>query len=407
MDYIVSNIYGRIKHPRQIVEVPGSKSITARALLIAALADGQSQLYGGQMSDDCATFVEAVRALGIPVSVSADCIKVEGCGGVLPEEEGRIYVGSAGTAARFLTALCALQGGKYTLTSSAQMMRRPQRPLIEALASLGARFEFGGEEYCFPFTVYGTRSPAASVTVNIEKSSQFLSALLMAAVCADKPVTIRTVGSHGMDYVRMTLDMMWSFGVTVDEGEDGYTVFGEYEAKKYEIEPDISAACYFAAMNKVLGTDIAVKGVMKHTMQGDARFIEALESFDGGTIDMSSFSDQALTMAAIAPYLPRPTTITGVKHIRGQECDRIKAIVCNLSALGVKCDEHEDGVIVYPSQPHGGRIDTFGDHRVAMSFAVTGLRCGGVTIADAEVCSKTFKEYFTVLDDLVSRLTSD
>lgn len=406
MQYAVRNIYNSIENKRQTVQVPGSKSITARALLISALADGQSVLSGGQLSDDCATFIQAVRSLGIAVEVEDDCITVEGCGGVLPVTSGEVYVGSAGTAARFLTALCALQKGRFTLTSSPQMMRRPQKPLIEALISLGARFEFLGEEYCFPFVVEGTCSPADEVTVNIEKSSQFLSALLMSAVCAGKPLTIKTVGSHGMDYVKMTLDMMWSFGVTVEEGDGQYTVCGGYEAKRYDIEPDISAACYFYAMNKILGTEISVRGVMKHTMQGDMKFIEILKDFDGGVIDMSAFSDQALTMAAIAPYLSQPTTIVGVKHIRGQECDRIKAIVQNLIALGIPCEEFEDGVKIYSAQPHGGHIDTFGDHRVAMSFAITGLRCDGVVIDNAEVCSKTFKEYFDVLDDLIKRLTA-
>lgn len=407
MQYEVKNIFSSVRNARQIVEVPGSKSITARALLIAALAEGKSLLYGGQLSDDCSTFIEAVRSLGIGVEVGSDCIAVEGCGGKLPVASGEIYVGSAGTAARFLTALCALQDGRFTLTSSPQMMRRPQRPLIEALVSLGARFEFLGEEYCFPFVVQSTSSPADEVTVNIEKSSQFLSALLMSAVCAGKPLTIRTVGNHGMDYVKMTLDMMWSFGVTAEEGDGCYTVFGGYEAKRYEIEPDISAACYFYAMNKILGTEISVRGVMKHTMQGDMKFIEILKDFDGGVIDMSAFSDQALTMAAVAPYLSRPTTIVGVKHIRGQECDRIASISKNLAALGVRCEEFDDGVTIYPSEPHGGHIDTFGDHRVAMSFAVTGLRCDGVVIDNAEVCSKTFKEYFDVLDDLVCSLTAE
>ena len=197
MQYEVKNIFSSVRNARQIVEVPGSKSITARALLIAALAEGKSLLYGGQLSDDCSTFIEAVRSLGIGVEVGSDCIAVEGCGGKLPVASGEIYVGSAGTAARFLTALCALQDGRFTLTSSPQMMRRPQRPLIEALVSLGARFEFLGEEYCFPFVVQGTSSPADEVTVNIEKSSQFLSALLMSAVCAGKPLTIQCTNCLG------------------------------------------------------------------------------------------------------------------------------------------------------------------------------------------------------------------
>lgn len=144
---------------------------------------------------------------------------------------------------------------------------------------------------------------------------------------------------------------------------------------------------------------------MPHTMQGDYKFIRLLKDFDGGEVDMSAFSDQALTLAAIAPYFSKPTHICGVEHIRKQECDRIAAIVKNLTALGVKVEERADGVIIYPSMPHGAEIETFGDHRVAMAFAVTGLRCGGVTIKNAEVCSKTFKEYFNVLDCVCAQLS--
>ncbi|MDE7380178.1 MAG: 3-phosphoshikimate 1-carboxyvinyltransferase [Clostridia bacterium] len=397
-------MYGKIKNKNAVVRVVGSKSITARALLIAALAEGESVLYGAQLSDDCATFIEAVKSLGIKVTVDGTTVKVQGCGGRLPVKSGEVYVGSAGTAARFLTAMLALCGGEFKLTSSEQMQKRPQAALISALKDLGAQFVFHGQENCFPFTVRGTQSPKTEVTVDITKSSQFLSALLMAVVLVGKPFTIKTVGSHGMDYVNMTFDMMWSFGVNVEEKDGEYTVCGMYSAKKYDVEPDLSAACYFYAINKVLGTKISVSGVMPHSLQGDLKFIKLLESFDGGKADMSAFSDQALTLAAIAPYLSKPTEIRGVAHIREQECNRINAAIVNLTAMGVKCEELEDGLIIYPCKPHGAVIKTFGDHRVAMAFAVAGLRTDGIVIENAEVCSKTFKEYFEVLDKLINQL---
>lgn len=405
MDYSVKAIYGKTNKNAVSVSVPGSKSITARALLIAALADGQSILYGVQFSDDCSTFLNAVKCLGIGVEVDGTTVKISGCGGKLPVKSGEIYVGSAGTAARFLTAVTALSDGEFRLTSSSQMQKRPQKELILALMQAGATFSFEGEEYCFPFTVKGTASPNSCVCVDLSKSSQFLSALLMAGVLANKPFTIKTTGKHGMNYVNMTLDMMWSFGVTVEENNGEYTVSGAYLPKRYEIEPDVSAACYFYAANKILGTNITVNGIMPHTMQGDYKFISLLKNFDGGKVDASTFSDQALTLAAIAPYLSKPTEIVGIAHIRGQECDRISAIVQNLTALGVRVQESDDGVIIYPSQPHACKVQTFGDHRVAMSFALTGLRCEGVVITNAEVCSKTFKEYFTVLDEVIEKVT--
>jgi len=404
MNYTPKNIYGKTTTEKITVSVPGSKSITARAILLSALASGESTLYGAQFSDDCLTFLNCIKALGIPCEQKNGTLKITGCGGKLEKTAAEINVGSAGTAARFITAMLAFQKGTYTLDSSEQMKRRPIAPLISALKEMGAKFEFLGKENCFPFVVTGTDNPNPKITVDVTESSQFLSALLMSAVCAKKPVTITAQGAHGADYVNMTLDMMWSFGVTVEENGSDYTVSGSYSPKKYDIEPDLSAACYFYAINKILGTNIEVNGVMPHSMQGDAKFIELLKNFDGGKVDMSSFSDQTLTLAAIAPYLSSPTTICNVAHIRKQECDRIEVISHNLTKMGVRVEEYADGVKIYPSLPKPCKIDTFGDHRVAMSFAVTGLRADGIEIQNAEVCKKTFKDYFAVLGATCEKL---
>jgi 3-phosphoshikimate 1-carboxyvinyltransferase len=404
MNYQVKNIYGKTNNKNITVRVDGSKSITARAMLIAALAEGESTLSGAQFSDDCATFLKCLNALGIKSEVNGTTVKITGCGGKLAVNQAEINVGSAGTAARFLPAFLAFQSGKFKVDSSAQMKNRPVEPLITALTQLGARFTFLEKENSFPFIIEGTTSPSTQITVDISKSSQYLSALLMSAVCAGKPVLVKSIGSHGRDYIDMTLNIMWSFGVNVEENNGAYTVNGKYSARQYDIEPDVSAACYFYAINKILGTSVAVNGVFPHSMQGDINFIKLLKTFNGGTVDMSAFSDQTLTLAAIAPYLAKPTHITGVKHIRGQECDRIKAICANLKAMRVRCEEFEDGVKIYPSQPQPATIKTFGDHRVAMSFALTGLRADGIVIENAEVCSKTFKNYFNVLDGVCAQL---
>ncbi len=408
MNYKVRNIYGKITDPAAIVSVPGSKSITARAMLLAALADGVSTLYGVQLSDDCATFLAALKSLGIKAEEGQEgenILKIYGCGGRIPVKEGEVYVGSSGTAARFLTALCALSDGEFTLDCSDQMRARPQEPLIRALESAGARFDFTQTKYCFPFKVRGTKDVKDVIEVDVSKSSQYLSALLMCVPCTKKTVKILPTGSHGMDYVAMTADMMWSFGVNVEKAGDEFAVSGGYTAKKYDIEPDVSAACYFYALNRILGSKVRVRGVMPHTMQGDYKFIKLVENFDGGEVDMSSFSDQALTLAAIAPYFSSPTTITGIAHVRGQECDRIKAACVNLTAMGVKVEEREDGLKIYPARPRAAKIDTFGDHRVAMSFALTGLRADGIEIENAEVCSKTFPGFFKALDSVIEELT--
>ncbi len=408
MNYQVKNIYGKTNNKNITVRVSGSKSITARAMLISALADGESTLFNAQFSDDCATFLKCLNALGISTHTNGTTVKITGCGGKLAVNQAEINVGSAGTAARFLPAFLAFQKGKFYVDSSAQMKNRPVEPLITALTQLGARFTFLEKENSFPFIIEGTSTPKTLIEVDISKSSQYLSALLISAVCANKTVTIKPTGFHGRDYIDMTLNIMWSFGVNVEENNGVFTVNGRYSSKKYDIEPDVSAACYFYAMNKILGTSVAVNGVFPHSMQGDIQFINLLKTFNGGTVDMHAFSDQALTLAAIAPYLAKPTHITGVKHIRGQECDRIKAIICNLTSLGVECEEYDDGVKIYPA-PDGGikpaTIRTFGDHRVAMSFALTGLRADGIIIENAEVCSKTFAEYFQTLDNVCAELT--
>ena len=404
MNFEVKNIYGKTKNSPVSVSVPGSKSITARALLLAALADGESTLYGAQLSDDCKTFLNCLKAFGIECAADGTTVKIKGCGGKLDCSSAEIDVGSAGTAARFLPAFLAFQRGKFTLNCSEQMKRRPVAPLIETLKTLGAEFTFSEKENSYPFKINGASNPAAELTVDISESSQFLSALLISAVCAGKRVNIKAVGGHGLDYVEMTLNMMWSFGVTVKEEGNTYSVEGRYSAKKYDIEPDVSAACYFYAMNKILGTKASVNGMLAHSMQGDKKFISLLKDFDGGKVDMRDFSDQALTLAAIAPYLSKPTEICGVAHIRRQECDRIHAMRVNLEKMRVGCEERADGIIIYPAEPQPAEIETFGDHRVAMSFALTGLRVDGIIIKNAEVCSKTFKEYFEVLEKLWNEL---
>ena len=366
MNYQVKNIYGKIENKSVSVSVPGSKSITARALLIAAVAKGESTLHGVQFSDDCATFLTCLKDLGIDCRVDGNTVKIVGCGGKLRNRQAEIDVGSAGTAARFLPAFLAFQNGEYRLNCSDQMKRRPISPLIDTLKSLGAQFTFLERENSYPFVIKGTVSPKT---------------------------------------VKMTESMMRSFGVNVCVNDGTYTVGGEYSAREYAIEPDISAACYFYAMNKILGTQITVDGVIGDSLQGDIKFINALSAFNGGKIDMHEFSDQTITLAAIAPYLDNPTDICGVAHIRKQECDRIFAIASNLTAMGVRCEETADGVIIYPSQPKPAKINTFGDHRVAMGFALTGLRADGILIENAEVCSKTFKNYFEVLELICRQIT--
>ena len=422
--------------------VPGSKSITNRALLIAAMAKGTSVVNGCLTSDDAAHFLDCLRKLGFPVKTEPDGglginIEITGFGGDIPNKNAEIYVGSAGTAARFLAAMLAFSEGEFIINSSEQMKKRPMQPLIDTLREAGATVICTENEGHFPLKIIGVKDKSLipeSITVNIDKSSQFLSALLIAAGTFSRPVTIRAEGKHGLSYVELTAEMMRSFGVDPlknesDEGVSyGFTGNESYNAVHYNVEPDMSAAAYFYAMAAVLGVNVAVKGVCENMLQGDTELLRVLcdmgctaskdesgqisvKGADNGMltggfeIDMSSFSDQALTIAAIAPFADAPITLTGIGHIRLQECDRINAIVQNLSSMGIKCEEREGSVTIYPGISHGCDVETYDDHRVAMSFALTGLRTENINILNPECCKKTFAEYFDVLDDVLTEIT--
>lgn len=416
--------------------VPGSKSITNRALLLAAMSEGTSTVRNCLTSDDAVHFLECLKTLGFPVEEYSEnglgrTVTITGFGGKIPRKKAEIYVGSAGTAARFLVAMLALSDGEYTVNSSEQMKKRPMQPLIDTLRNAGAEVVCREEEGHFPLHIVGAGRKGIlpdHFTVNIEKSSQFLSALLIAAGTLHKRVAIDVEGSHGLSYADLTVEMMKSFGVTADkqilDGQISYIFSGndKYKAIDYAVEPDMSAAAYFYALAAVSGTGITVKGVNGHMMQGDVKFLTVLEKMGciidqaavygpengnlkgGFTIDMSSFSDQALTLAAIAPYADAPITISGIGHIRLQECDRIKAIADNLKALGITVDEKEDAVTIYPGTPKGCEIETYDDHRVAMAFALTGLRTKGVRILNPECCKKTFAEYFDVFEQTLEQI---
>lgn len=412
------------------VEVPGSKSITNRALLIAALCEGTSVLSGVLFSDDSRHFIQALADLGFPVEVDEAHarVTVTGFGGEIPRKDAAIDVGSAGTAARFLAAYFGLSRGRYHMNSSEQMRRRPMQELLLALESLGAQTEYKGEEYHFPFVIGNPGVTRHEVTVDVDKSSQFLSALLIASVLSDEDFVIHVTGNHGMAYVDMTVAMMAQFGVTViREGTADFHIPGDakYRPMEYRIEPDVSAASYFYAMSPVLGVRAHVKHVHGQSLQGDIRFLQVLEQMGcvreetpegiailpppdgklrGGSFDLSSFSDQALTLAAIACFADSAVTIRGIGHIRYQECDRLQAIRKNLEAMGIAAEQQaEDCIVIRPGTPRACRIETYDDHRVAMAFAIPGLVAPGIVIENPMCCKKTFENYFEVLEERVCR----
>ncbi len=410
------------------VEVPGSKSITNRALLLAALAKGKSTLSGVLFSDDSRHFLSSLVSLGFHVEINEKNkqVTIYGEGGNIPNKKATINVGSAGTAARFLTAFLGISQCSCRIDASEQMKKRPMKELFTALSSLGSIFSFPEKENSLPVEL-ANNAPltATEVTVNIDKSSQFLSALLISACLFPSDFTVHVTGTHGMAYIDMTVSMMKQFGVQVEK-PDETTFFipgGQtYTARDYFIEPDMSAACYFYAMAPLLGISMTVPHIPEQSLQGDVQFLDVLRqmgctvsydtlkgsyvasgpanrNFSGVTVNLGAFSDQTMTLAAIAPFANSKTTITGIFHIKYQECDRFQAIINELTRVGISCKETEngDGLEIEPGIPQPATIETYEDHRMAMAFSLLGLRVDGIVIKNAECCRKTFETYFDVL----------
>ncbi|MCM1183517.1 MAG: 3-phosphoshikimate 1-carboxyvinyltransferase [Roseburia sp.] len=413
------------------VEVPGSKSMTNRALLMAALADGETTLNGVLFSDDSRHFLSCLESLGFALAVdeAAKRVTVTGLNGRLPVTEGEINVGSAGTAARFLTAMLGMAEGTFIVQASEQMKRRPMKPLFDALTAMGAEITCLEEEGFLPIRITGIGGRAdadgvRTVRLDISRSTQFLSALLLISPMVKQGLHIeitseRTDGS----YIRITRRMMAQWGADADFDGQCYDIERgtAYTAGTYQIEPDVSAACYFYAAAALTGGRALVKNVTWACMQGDLQFPEVLarmgcsvdETADGLvvqgaagghmkgiTVDMKDFSDQAMTLAALAPFAESRVRIENVGHIRGQESDRIHAIVTELRRLGIQCEEEDAAINIYPGVPSAGVVQTYEDHRMAMAFSLIGLRTEGIEIANPQCCRKTFEEYFEVLEAL-------
>ncbi len=430
--YAVKNIYKSTNKNKTLnLRVPGSKSITNRAMLIAALTNGECVLKGALFSDDSRYFLKCLSSLGIKTEADeiGSVIKITGCGGNIAVKNAKIYVGSAGTAARFLTAFLALSEGCFYLDASQQMRKRPMAALIKTLREMGAEIICENEEGFFPFKITKNAVFDKPASVDISDSSQFLSALLISSVLSDKDVSIDVVGSHGMSYINITSKMMSQFGVIAEKTDSGFFIKAgqAYKAQEYIIEADVSAACYFYAMSPILGISVVVENIFFSSMQGDMEFLKILEKmgcslkqtekgilinppkgshYNGITADMSSCSDQAITLAAVAVFADTPTVITGIGHIRYQESDRLAAIEKELSKMGIKCDKLKDGIKIYPSKPKPCTVETYDDHRMAMGFSLIGLRADGIVISNPLCCRKTFENYFDILDNVINECLS-
>ena len=405
---------------------PGSKSITNRALVCAALAEGESVLSGVLDCEDTRVMIEALKRLGITLRCHWETasVRVVGCGGNLPAREAELYVGNSGTTVRFLTAMLTLGRGTYRLDGTPRMQQRPIEDLLLALRQLGgdAVSELGTG--CPPVLVRAKRLRGGRATVAGDISSQFLSSLLLAAPYADANVELTVQGSLvSRPYIDMTLAVMASFGVSVQVKEPCGFVVGCpqcYRGRPYAIEPDASAASYFFAAAAITQGEVTVEGLSRESLQGDVAFCDCLRRMGceiqdrlnhitvvgrplrGIDVDMNAISDTVQTLAAVALFADGPTTIRGVTHIRRKETDRIHDLAIELRKFGAEVEEHPDGLKITPRALHGAAIETYEDHRMAMSLALVGLAVPGVIIRDPGCTAKTYPEFFHDLERLTA-----
>ncbi len=409
--------------PVASVRVPGSKSLTNRALAIAALADGPSTLSGALDSEDTRVMVEALKALGIAVahdSASAR-IRLDGCGGRIPVSQASLEVANSGTSLRFLTAMLATGVGTYHLDGTTRMRQRPIADLLAALRDLGVRARSDLGTGCPPITIEARGLDGGFCTVRGDVSSQFLSGLLMASPHARHTVTVEVQGVLvSRPYVSMTLAVMEAFGVkTSNRKFRRFDVYpAHYRGQAFAIEPDASAASYFFALAALTGGTIAVEGLGTASLQGDLAFVDILEhmgctvqrppdrtTVTGGAlravdVDLNAISDTVMTMAVVALFAGGITRIRNVGHIRHKETDRLAALAAELRKLGAGVEELADGLVIEPPAPAmltPARINTYDDHRMAMSFALAGLKIPGVTILDPGCVAKTYPGFWADL----------
>lgn len=410
-----------------VVTVPGSKSITNRALLIAAMAEGQSQLTGALFSDDTRYMAAALGKLGIDVVADEDAASflVSGTGGTIPAQQAELFVGNSGTTARFLSAFLGLGQGTFVVDGNARMRERPIQDLVDGLRPIGVRAQCEGKDnVCPPVMVVGSGIQGGRTVMAGDKSSQYFTALLLVAAYAQEDVEIVVEGDLvSKPYIDLTAGVMRDFGVEI-ENED-YKVLRvkagqRYQARDYAIEPDASNASYFFAAAAVTGGRVKVLDLDKKSIQGDIGFVDVLAKMgcdvqiyadgievcgptqlNGVDVDMNAISDVVQTLCGIAPFASEPVHVRNVAHMRIKETDRIDALVTELRKLGVRVDVREDGLTVHPAtkiQP--AILDTYDDHRMAMSLALVGLKAPGVVIHDPACVNKTFPTYFDVLDTL-------
>ena len=406
------------RSPDATVLLPGSKSITNRALLAAAMADGTSTLTGALRADDTEAMLGAVVALGATVE-GQDVWRVSGTGGAPPSGEVLIDARQAGTVARFAPAVAAATGATVRVDGAEQLRGRPMAPLLDALRSLGASVDEEGRAGHLPVVVKGPLT-GRSTELSGDSSSQFLSGLLLAGPLLPDGVEVRiTTDLVSRPYAEMTAAVMDAFGARADVGDRVCRVAtGGYRSADYVVEPDASAASYFFAAAATGRGRVRVEGLGRASIQGDMAFTDVLArmgasvttdddvteviggDLHGVDVDLRDISDTAPTLAVVAALADSPTRVRGIGFVRTKESDRIGTVVEELRKCGVDASDEPDGFIVRPGPIHPALIDPHDDHRLAMAFAVLGLRVPGIDITNPECVAKTFPDYFEILEGL-------
>ena len=408
-----------------VVRVPGSKSITNRALLIAALAAGESQLSGGLESDDTLAMIEGLTALGCEITLGPERWRVQGRRGKLQRSAAAIHARSSGTTARFLAAAAALANGTVVIDGSPRMRERPISDLTDALGRLGVRIDVLGRNGCPPVRVHGGAFPGGRAEIDARRSSQFVSAVLLAAPYARADVVLEFVGGAlvSKPYVDLTLQVMRAFDAEAEWiGPAALRVKAGrgYRGRDYAIEPDASSAVYPFCAAAISGGRARVEGIPAASIQADVKVLGVLEAMGcqvlrgadfaevrgpvgrlrGVSVDMNEMPDAALAVAVVALFASGPTQLGNIANLRIKETDRLGALETELRKLGAGATATADSLSIEPGRLHGAEIETYDDHRMAMSFALAGLRIPGVAIRDPACVRKTWPDYFEMLEGL-------
>ncbi len=413
-----------IKNLDATVKIPGSKSFTQRALIIASLAEGKSCLQNALISEDTNYLITALRLFGIRILVTDEGIVVEKTAERMCNPGETIYLGNNGTSLRFLTSLAALATGEVTIDGGSRLRERPVGPIVEALRTLGVRCRSLRNEGYPPIIIKGGDIDGGRVTFGDTQSSQYISSLLIIAPCAKGDVEIGLRGETiSRPYIDMTIDVMSRFGVEViRHGETGYTVRvpQTYRGQTYIVESDLSNASYFFLAAALCKGRVKVPDINPDTIQGDMRVLGIMEKMGCSVtmgknwvdvvgkelvrgdmeFDMASMPDMVPTVAVLSAFREGRTVIRNVAHLRLKECDRISAMVTELNRIGIDAEEMDDGLTISGGKPRGAEIETYADHRIAMAFAIAGLVTKGIGIKDTTCVNKSFPGFWDTLNQL-------